>query len=229
MADSRALQPLPGLERPFRIGPLPVREDERAVRMLARAFRDNPLDVAVIGGRERERLRAVAWGMRTTLASARQASATRILAAFEPGRTGPVGILVGIPSAALPLPPAPLWLQLRSTLGQGLRVGRRWATVFHTLESQQPRDPHWYLSLVGVDPPHCGLGIGRALLQSWLASIDPDGLPSYLETDREANLAFYAKAGFEVVSRLEVLGTPVWCMRRTVSAPEEGPLALHPT
>ena len=37
---------------------------------------------------------------------------------------------------------------------------------------------------------------------------------SYLETDKEINVSFYTKFGFEVVSREMVLGVPNWFMIR---------------
>jgi hypothetical protein len=40
------------------------------------------------------------------------------------------------------------------------------------------------------------------------------GVPSYLETDRRENLAFYERAGFGVLSEEEIVGVPVWRMWR---------------
>jgi ribosomal protein S18 acetylase RimI-like enzyme len=199
-----------------RIDSLPPDADASAVEVLSRAFRDSPIDVAVIGGSEVRRLESVRWAMRSSLAAARRGRGALLLGAFASGRPArdPLGVLVGIPSTSIPLPSAPLLAQLRSSFGQGLRAMRRWGRVFRVLERSQPQEPHWYLSLVGVDPVCSGRGIGRDLLASFLAEIDPEGLASYLETDREENLRFYGRAGFEVVSELEVLDTPIWCMLR---------------
>jgi GNAT superfamily N-acetyltransferase len=99
-------------------------------------------------------------------------------------------------------------------MGQGFRVAARWGEVYAAIEGLHPPEPHWYLSLLGVDPPRQGLGVGAGLLEHWLDSIDREGLPSYLETDREENVSFYGRAGFSVHVELQVLGAPVWCMRR---------------
>ncbi len=80
-----------------------------------------------------------------------------------------------------------------------------------------PVEPHWYLSLLGVDPSHQGHGVGLGLLEYWLAAVEGDHLPSYLETDREENVAFYQRVGFEVQLELTVLETHVWCMHRVAS------------
>ena len=94
----------------------------------------------------------------------------------------------------------------------------RWGEVYRALEEAHPVEPHWYLSLLGVDPLHQGQRVGIGLLRSWLEAVDRDDLPSYLETDREQNVAFYERVGFAVQLELNVLETPIWCMRRVASA-----------
>ena len=204
------------------IAPLADARSEAAIALLARAFRDNPLDRAVIGPGPERRQRSIAFGMRSALRTAR-AGACTVLAAVPGGaRDGiPLGILLAVPPDGFPLPPPPLLGHLRSLVGQGLRVAARWGEVYRALEAVHPTHRHWYLSLLGVDPPHQGGGIGWALLSSWLESVDRAGMPSYLETDREENLAFYGRAGFAVQLELEVVGTRVWCLSRGAAGPAE--------
>jgi GNAT superfamily N-acetyltransferase len=200
------------------VAPIDGRKQEDAVRVLARAFRDNPLDLAVMGSGggdrgARRRLRSVTHGMRAGLRSARAGGCT-LLGAVLPEDSGPAGVLLAIQPGGFPLPPLPLLAHLRSVMGQGFRVAARWGEVYAAIEGLHPPEPHWYLSLLGVDPPRQGLGVGAGLLEHWLDSIDREGLPSYLETDREENVSFYGRAGFSVHVELQVLGAPVWCMRR---------------
>lgn len=202
------------------VAPIDRRGQEAAVGVLARAFRDNPLDLAVMGSgageREaRRRLQSVTHGMRAGLRSAR-AGGCMLLGAHLPGeKRHPAGVLLAVPPGGLPLPPLPLLAHLRSILGQGFRVAACWGEVYAALEGLHPPEPHWYLSLLGVDPPRQGLGVGGSLLDHWLESVDRDRMPSYLETDREENVSFYSRAGFAVHEELQVLGAPIWCMRRT--------------
>ena len=64
-----------------------------------------------------------------------------------------------------------------------------------------PHEPHWYLAVLGTDPSFQRTGAGTALLEPVLARVDAEGLPAYLETQKEANLAWYGRFGFDVVER----------------------------
>ena len=83
--------------------------------------------------------------------------------------------------------------------------------------------PHWYVHMMAVDPAKQGRGRGTALLASVLASIaETNGRschPVLLTTHNEQNVAFYRRAGFEIVDveELSLTGArayPVWGMRR---------------
>jgi GNAT superfamily N-acetyltransferase len=75
--------------------------------------------------------------------------------------------------------------------------------------------PHWYVSLLGVQPEAQGQGLSRAVLGPVFAAADRDRLPVYLETMKEANVAIYQRLGFELVGRGELAGgLPNWELRR---------------
>jgi len=77
------------------------------------------------------------------------------------------------------------------------------------------KEPHWYLMLLGADPLFQRQGAGTALLQPVLERCDRDSVPAYLETQKESNLAWYHRFGFEVMEQIKVKGTPpMWAMRR---------------
>lgn len=197
------------------IGPLVAAERPAAVYLLARAFRDNPLNVAVIGGGDPgRRLRANRHGMQALVPVAQAHGRALVL------RRGgsPVAALVAAGPGLRCLPPPPLWSRLRCLAGQGLRVARRWSEVFEAVSALLPPEPHAYLGPLGVEPAFQGRGLGSALLAHWLADADRQGLPAYLETDARANLRFYARAGFEVAGEASILGVRIWRMRRPARA-----------
>ncbi len=119
-----------------------------------------------------------------------------------------------------------LWQMLRTRLALPramLRFGgnarRRTMRVFSYTERLHQRampGPHWYLMALGVAPASQGQGIGGSLIRPVLARADADGLPCYLETEIEGNVAFYQKHGFEVVTAEAAPGHSfmLWTMAR---------------
>ncbi len=87
------------------------------------------------------------------------------------------------------------------------------------IHAQVMSRPHWYLWAIGVSPGSQGQGIGADLLQPVLAKADAAGLPCYLETQTEGNVAFYHRRGFEVAMRETPtdLGLTTWAMVRQPS------------
>ncbi|MDP9325261.1 MAG: GNAT family N-acetyltransferase [Candidatus Dormibacteraeota bacterium] len=84
------------------------------------------------------------------------------------------------------------------------------------LESNHPKELHYYLPFVGVDPELQGRGIGSALLRPILDRCDREGVPAYLEASTPGNRALYERHGF-VVTEEFVLGKgspPLWRMWR---------------
>ncbi len=84
------------------------------------------------------------------------------------------------------------------------------------IHKQFASEPHWYLWGLGVDPAHQGKGLGGQLMQPVLDKADGASQLCYLETQNQANLPFYQKHGFEVVSEESVpKGTlRIWAMLR---------------
>jgi ribosomal protein S18 acetylase RimI-like enzyme len=83
------------------------------------------------------------------------------------------------------------------------------------VEVRHPDERHMYLAVLGVDPDRQGQGIGSQLIRPGLDLCDREGLPAYLETGKEANLAFYGRHGFHVVDEIALpKGPPVWFLWR---------------
>jgi GNAT superfamily N-acetyltransferase len=80
--------------------------------------------------------------------------------------------------------------------------------IFEQMGRYHPRERHWYLPLVGVDPVHQGKGYGTALLQHALSRCDRDHLPAYLESTNPVNIPLYERQGFEVLATIQVESSP---------------------
>jgi ribosomal protein S18 acetylase RimI-like enzyme len=101
---------------------------------------------------------------------------------------------------------------LRVPPGTILRAMR----VFNVVSRVHPKEPHWYLQTLAVRPDRQREGVGSFLIAPTLERADADALPVYLETTKEANLAYYRRFGFEVQEELTFAGGElrVWTMLR---------------
>jgi GNAT superfamily N-acetyltransferase len=78
-----------------------------------------------------------------------------------------------------------------------------------------PAAPHWYLGVLGTATEHQGQGLGQAAAGPGIEAAAAAGLPAFLETGVERNVALYERMGFAVTGVIEVPGLPHgWCMRR---------------
>jgi ribosomal protein S18 acetylase RimI-like enzyme len=83
------------------------------------------------------------------------------------------------------------------------------------VEHHHPREPHYYLAILGVDPAAQGQGLGSRLLEPMLERCDREGVPAYLECSKERNVDFYARHGFRVTGEVRLLlGPTLWLMWR---------------
>jgi GNAT superfamily N-acetyltransferase len=91
----------------------------------------------------------------------------------------------------------------------------RYESFKKVLDAMTPREPHWYLGLLGTRPERQRTGVARGLLEPMLARADAEGLPVFLETGAPGNVAFYGRFGFEQIAEDGVPDGPaVWGMLR---------------
>ena len=121
---------------------------------------------------------------------------------WEPPRLQPAGILNELP----------VGLRLAPLLGSRLLIAIRGWLPVHAL---RPRQPHWYLAVLGTHPQHQGRGVGANLMRAVLERCDHDGLPAYLEASRHETVSYYRRQGFELVGPSELFrGPTIWRMLR---------------
>ena len=63
--------------------------------------------------------------------------------------------------------------------------------VYEEMSRGHPKEPHWFLPLIAIDPFLRGKGFGAALMEYGLAACDRDGAPAYLDSTHRRNIPFY--------------------------------------
>jgi GNAT superfamily N-acetyltransferase len=82
------------------------------------------------------------------------------------------------------------------------------AAIFERTEHYRPIEPHWYLSLIGVEALHRNNGCGTALLQHRLRQCDREHLPAYLWSSNPLNTTLYERHGFEIAGTIREGSSP---------------------
>jgi len=72
--------------------------------------------------------------------------------------------------------------------------------------AKRPREPHFYLAILGVRPDRQGTGLGSALLSRTLSRLDEAGAPAYLESSNPVNVPLYQRHGFRAVDEIRLPG-----------------------
>lgn len=82
------------------------------------------------------------------------------------------------------------------------------SAVFEMTEHHRPSEPHWYLSLIGVEALHRNKGHGAALLEHGLHQCDQEHRVAYLWSSNKQNTSLYQRHGFEVVTTIQIGSSP---------------------
>lgn len=87
--------------------------------------------------------------------------------------------------------------------------------LFAALDDHHPKEPHYYLPIIGTQPEQQGRGIGSGLLAPVLEQCDRQHLPAYLEATSRRNQLLYRRHGFTVTGEIPLPGGPnLWAMWR---------------
>ena len=126
---------------------------------------------------------------------------------------GYVGAALWLPPEVRPDEDALITLLQRTGSAE---VQKHGAALFEQMGRYHPREPHWHLPFIGVDPFHQGKGYGAALMQHALVPCDRDHTLAYLEASNPKNIRLYERHGFKLLGRIQV-GTspPIFPMLRT--------------
>ncbi len=213
--------------------PPDARDRADLVEVLARAFRDNPMNVALHGPRPARRIRANRAGLKALVLDDQRMVEARVIR--HDGRV--VGGWIALPPGLYAMP-SPAWTrQIGCFWHQGARAMDQWGEVAQTLGALRPLVDHWYLAVLGVEPALQGRGFGGRLLEALFALAAERSMPVYLESDREASVRFYRSRGFVDRAEVRVHGVRCWCLGRGFadessdlcdSVRQAGPSRPHP-
>jgi GNAT superfamily N-acetyltransferase len=125
---------------------------------------------------------------------------------------GTANYYAGFSGVALWLPPgvAPDEASLVRIIEDTVAAERQDAmfAMFEQMDAFHPREAHWHLPLIGVDPAHQGKGIGAALLRHVLNACDGQKVVAYLEATSRRNVPLYERHGFEALGSIQVADSP---------------------
>jgi ribosomal protein S18 acetylase RimI-like enzyme len=199
---------------------LPKSLCDQAGELLATAFCDNPAH-AFIFPKTDKRHEALAWLMRRNIAAQAEVGqsfsilnsdkTTILMMAFwHPPRGAKVDTGVMLKHGLLEFP-------VRFGLSATSRLLRVITTTSQAREAATEGHDAWHLNNMVVAKNVRGQGLGGRVLHQQLTDVvAPSGYPAVLETQREENVRFYKRLGFEVVSLTKIDATthsfPSWCM-----------------
>jgi ribosomal protein S18 acetylase RimI-like enzyme len=187
---------------------LDLSDQDLAIDILARAFRDDPVMNWI--GNKPEFIRLL---FEVTM----PAFMLQGLTFMAPDESG---IATGMgPNSKLKWPFKPSNFIKALKIG-GIRCVYRFAVSGLKTEKCHPKEPHYYLFAIGALPEFRGKGIGTALISQLLRKCDQQQVPAYLENSNEANLPFYSGHGFKVLEKIYFAedAPPLWLMWREPGA-----------
>jgi ribosomal protein S18 acetylase RimI-like enzyme len=192
---------------------------ERACEVAGSAFQDDPTSIFVYPD-ENERKEKLMYGFRMIYMYGIKKGITYATS------SNLEGMIIWLPPDKIYIS---TWTMMRyggfytmRKVGLKLKAMKRTMAVFGYIESKHkqlvPYD-HWYLQNIAVKPEEQRKGYGGQLLSAMFKKIDNEGIPIYLETNKEENLPFYQKYGFEILEHEIIPNTnvPVWCMLRKIN------------
>ncbi len=187
-------------------------EFKRASGILARAFYDDPVVQSILRGLEpQERISRLELVFGLTLNAI--GSKGMLLGVKKEDRLSGVALLH--PPNTYPLPLLrQFYVLLKGVMRKGFYGLGRWIEWKRSIQARHPKEGHYYLELIGVEPSLQRKGLGSSLMTEIVNLADQQKLPCYLETSNPMNLPFYDRFGFRIFGEEKIIGVLTWFMRR---------------
>jgi GNAT superfamily N-acetyltransferase len=196
---------------------------QEAAGVLARAFQDDPIAVAILKGlTPEERIKILTISFDVDLQTCGPKGC--ILKVVKEDKIA--GAAVIHRPSAYPLPASEQIGLLWKVFTKGLLTTwapaafGRWFKWLTAIDKEHPKEPHYYLEFIGIDTPVQGEGLGSQMLQRLIGRADEERMGCYLETGNPRNVPLYLRFGFQTTAEKEVIGVHTWFMwRPPVSQP----------
>lgn len=100
-----------------------------------------------------------------------------------------------------------------------MNVLRFLSTYQKITSSSAPNEPHYYLTMIGVDPSFQGMGLGTKVLNEIHTLVDTSHppYPIALDTENHLNVAYYEGFGYRLSDTKVINGLKMYCMTRPAS------------
>ena len=193
--------------------PLDRAKIQEGAGVLGRAFRDDPMVVAILGGVVPEiRVKR----LKVVFVADLKVCARRGMPLYVGEKDSIACTAIVHPPGAYPLPiSAQFGILLRAVIRNGFCGFGRWLTYLGCIEKRHPKETHYYLEFIGVDPVQQGMGLGSSVLKHLASRADQDKVGCYLETANPRNVSLYQRFGFETVAEEKIIGVNTWFMWRS--------------
>jgi ribosomal protein S18 acetylase RimI-like enzyme len=196
----------------FEIHPITRQSLHQAAQLLARAFVDDPVTLAVYNNFSAERLTKA---LEVDFSGDLVECVRRGCPVQVNDGSNILGAAVVYPPGSYPLPVWSQWiLLLKSVWGNGFYNVSGWMQWLYEVDKLHPSEPHYYLEYIGVEPEYQRKGVGSTILHHLGEMADKAHVGCYLENANPINTAYYQHFGFQVTHHKEIIGIPTWFMWR---------------
>jgi GNAT superfamily N-acetyltransferase len=195
--------------------PLSRRDKKRAALVASRAFFDDPF-FCYLAPKESMRSRGLTLFFLNAL---RHMGKGGKIVTVRNGDNIIVGVSAWLPAGAYPQSIPTQLAQIPGTIRALYRRPRallEGSAYLNEMMKKHPKEINLYLYLLVADPSIQRRGVGTMLLNHGLAWANEEGIGSYLETQKEDNIAYYGRFGYHLRDTLSPVtdGPPIFTMWR---------------
>ena len=196
----------------IKITPVNTKDTEKVIEVLFAAFEQDPLMLYFFGNEYQN----LAKYVMEYLCNLAHLSNLSLWGAFIEGELKGVALITP-PVANQNKQEAIANLDEQLAIAVGEAVITRIEAYFQIMEAGKPKQPHFYIDILGVMPESQGQGVGKALLEAVhkMSESSPQSCGVALDTENERNLDFYESLGYSVSTTTNLERLKVWSMFRS--------------